>query len=115
MTYEDFNEVLMDQIETCIKVLGRKNKEYARGNDKLSNFKKAGVMDNTTPEKALWGMWKKHIVSIMDIIFDLDNGIEPDPDMLNEKIVDMVNYPILLKALLIERRRNSNEKVISGS
>ncbi len=67
-------------------------------------------MKGETPERALWGMWVKHLVSVMDIIYDLDKGKLPTRDILDEKIKDTINYAILLKALIIERMEQSDGK-----
>lgn len=51
-----------------------------------------------------FGNWTKHLVSLADIIDDLDRGVLPSPAMLNEKVRDAVNYPILLEGLIAETR-----------
>ena len=59
-------------------------------------------MLRTTPEKALVGMWTKHIISILDIVDGLDKKLVP-VEMIEEKIGDAVNYLILLEAMLKDR------------
>jgi len=107
-------------IETCVKIivesLKSKGDEYSQGNDdRLCNFKRAAAIEKTIPEKALIGMWVKHIVSILDIIDRLEAenkkiGLSFDaiPEFLtkalvDEKIKDLVNYPIILKTIIYER------------
>ena len=104
-----FSQILDEQIKSCIETLKNKYAEYGRGGDRLSNFKKAGRMKGETPEKALWGMWVKHLVSVMDIIHDLDEGKLPTKNILDEKIKNTINYAILLKALIIERMEQVSE------
>lgn len=90
----------------CITLLDAKNKEYASDDDKLANFKEAGALKGETPEKALWGMWCKHVISIKKIIDDLDRlRLVPTTKTLDEKISDNINYLLLLEALITERRR----------
>jgi len=115
MNVEEFNKHLNHRIKLIRQVLDSKNKEYASDVDKLHNFKRAGDMLRQTPEKALIGMWSKHIISILDIVdkIELDNqsvGLiftaHPNSitiDMIEEKIGDAINYLILLEALLKER------------
>ena len=104
MTIDDFNTLVNNRVASCRgKLFGNKNIEYTRNNDKLHNFKVAARMDNETPERALWGMWKKHIVSVKDIIDDLPGAL-PTEELLTEKIDDMINYCLLLEALITERR-----------
>lgn len=104
MTPDEFQEVFKVANKRRGKLLNVKNVEYARGDDKLSNFKKAAGMDGTTPEHALWGMNKKHIISVTDMVNDLQHdGKMPPMDKWHEKLDDMRNYCDLLEALLIER------------
>ena len=103
MTYEQFESVFESRVDLCRRVLTGKNTEYARGGDKLSNFKKAGGMLGTTPETALLGMVAKHSISIVDLIQDLEKGTHHDMSKWEEKIGDELNYLFLLRGLLAER------------
>jgi len=101
MTQERFNEILEARLEKCRKVLSKKAEEYARG-DRLSNFKKAAGAMNCTPHKALVGMWMKHIISIIDLVDDLEQGKIAPYEMWDEKLGDAINYLILLDGLVHE-------------
>jgi hypothetical protein len=100
-------------------MIGSKNVEYSRGGDKLHNFKKAGRIDSESPERALWGMFKKHLVSVQDIVNDIENEYRrldpdsyiklPEPLILAEKITDSINYFVLLEALITERIQAQNK------
>ena len=115
MNTEDFDTVVDECINIIKKSLKSKGKEYAGNSDnRLVNFERGGEMDRTTPEAALKGYWLKHIVSIFEIIDYITKenkkvGLilvakpEIDWEMVEEKIKDLINYPILLKALLKER------------
>ena len=114
MNVKNFNEMLEARIKKTREVLAAKNKEYASDTDKLHNFRRAGAMENCVPEKALVGMWAKHIISLLDIVDNI-NLFEEDvlteicmgegltKKMLEEKIGDAINYLILLEALIKER------------
>lgn len=101
-TQEFMNSVLNNRLFLTEKVLGSKADEYARG-DRLSNFKKAAQLMNCTPEKALFGFVAKHIVALSDFVNDLDSGVNQTPERWTEKTGDIINYMILLEALIIER------------
>ncbi|UCE99925.1 MAG: hypothetical protein JSV82_02340 [Planctomycetota bacterium] len=100
MNNAEFEQIVVDRLEACKETLTQKNKEYSSATDRLHNFKVAARIDNETSEKALWGMYKKHLVSIMDLV---EFPGDATPDLLNEKITDAINYHLLLEALLRER------------
>jgi len=109
MQSENFDAVMENRILQIRRVLGLKATEYARG-DRLSNFKKAAKLVNCTPEKALSGFVAKHIIALMDFIDDIDKGIVQTQDRWDEKIGDIINYMILLEALVTERSGDKEEK-----
>lgn len=102
MNQETFNRIVDERCRLIKSVLASKAKEYARG-DRLHNFKRAAGFMNKTAETACWGFGMKHLTSIADIVDDLQDGVQPTPDMAREKLGDAINYLILLEALLEER------------
>lgn len=48
-------------------------------------------------------MLKKHVVSVRDMVKDIERGILPSKKMLDEKITDRINYGLLLEGLFRER------------
>jgi len=80
--------------------LQTKGGEYSTEGDRLGNFKTAAALQNCTPEQALAGMMAKHVVSIYDMIGANCAG---PLEMWDEKILDAINYLILLRALVSER------------
>jgi hypothetical protein len=105
MKHEDFDKCVETRMALCKKVLVYKGTEYSDG-DRLSNFKKAAGLIGDTPESALWGMAVKHIVSINDMIQDLSVGIAAPMCAWEEKIGDALNYLLILRAQLEERKRS---------
>ena len=103
MNHGEFIKLIDNRWLHCFQLLGSKNAEYAEADDKLSNFKQAAALKGETPERALWGMLAKHIISIKKIIYDLDQGKIPLPVTVSEKCSDMINYTLLLEALIQER------------
>lgn len=104
MNHEQFATLADNRLNHCRQVMVEKAKEYSRNGDRLHNFKRAADMDGTTPTRSLWGMWKKHLVSIADMIDDLDDGKVPSESMVAEKLGDNINYSILLEGLIEELR-----------
>lgn len=114
MNMKDFKKVLTRRLHLTKNVLNKKNKEYAPDNDKMHNFKRAGKMEQCTPEKALIGMWVKHIISLLDIVDNIDadeddalmqicNGEGLTVELLEEKIGDAINYLVILEAMIKNR------------
>jgi hypothetical protein len=101
--FENISKILMKH---CDETLNRKGKEYSRNDDRLHNFKRAGAMLSITAEKALLGMMVKHLVSIQDMVDDIDIDKFPDYSVLLEKFGDSINYLILLYGLISERTSN---------
>lgn len=96
--FRDNLDTIHEKIET---VLGAKGEEYATDNDRLHNFKVAAQVQGITNKEALSGMMAKHTVSIYDMIAD---GKYYSQEKWDEKILDHINYLILLRALVVEEK-----------
>ena len=109
MTNEEFDKVVKERCKEIIRVLSSKAEEYASNDDRMHNFNVAGRVLGTSPEKALFGMLMKHIVSVMDLVdkAEVDNtkgkAVSVSCELIDEKIGDTINYMILLEALLKKR------------
>jgi len=101
MTTDRFEELLQNRIEKIGTVLGKKADEYAQNGDRLFNFRQAARINGTSMTESLWGMGTKHLVSVLDLIH---GRLENTKEMADEKIGDMINYLILLEAVLTENR-----------
>ena len=101
MTQEKFVEDVNGMLGYCCDLLLRKGAEYnADTVDRLAAFKQAGAMERTTPQRALFGMLAKHLVSIQNMT---DNRIlDYSQPKWTEKIGDAINYLVLLHALVAE-------------
>jgi protein-tyrosine phosphatase len=105
MTADVFNEIVERRLIMCRVTLSRKKEEYSREEDRLHNFKVAALFEDVTPEMALRGMLTKHVVSVYDMVDDIEFRDKiPTHEMLHEKITDWINYALLLEALIEERR-----------
>jgi hypothetical protein len=96
-----FNDIVKERCSKIESVLASKAKEYASDEDRFHNFNVAGRISDCSPEKALKGMWMKHIVSVFDLIDWADSDPEKlTSDLIDEKIGDSVNYLVLLEGML---------------
>ena len=106
----DFNHVVNDVLSRCRSILTRKGREYAGPIDRLQNFKDSARIQGCTPEQALIGMRTKHTVSVMGMVDGVSEGNSYPLSLWEEKILDEINYNILLMALIKERRDKEEEE-----
>jgi len=102
MESKEFDEILEQVVAKVHAVLGSKASEYATDEDRLFNFKTAARLQNMGIPQALGGMMAKHTVSVYDMI---ETGKEYPIEKWDEKIIDHINYLILLRACLIENAK----------
>lgn len=104
MTNKAFDENFNEVFGKCQSILANKANEYAT-EDRLHNFKRAAALANNTPQEALLGMMLKHIVSICDYVERSADGEEFVMLQWDEKIIDTINYCILLRAVIIDENK----------
>lgn len=104
-----FDGLVRQRIQKIKDVLASKGKDYGR-EDRLHQFKEAGMRLHCTPERALQGMAVKHDISVATTITDIENGTYDyvTHEYIDEKIGDAINYMILLEALIKERLLKDN-------
>lgn len=79
ITQNEVNAVFDEQVRLCADTLKRKTKEYTGDDpDRLGAFKAAAALQHTTPQRALAGMLAKHIVSLYDTRYDVEDEQEID-------------------------------------
>jgi hypothetical protein len=99
----DFDKCIQNRLSTTQHLLLVKGKEYVRGTDRFHNFNRAAKMNNETPTRSLHGMLTKHLISMLDILDDIDKGVLPTKDIVDEKFGDIVVYVMLQEALIKEK------------
>lgn len=97
-----FQVVLRNSFYRSTFVLGNKKKEYAPGQDRLSNFRKAAALQGIAPEQALFGMLAKHLVSVAEMVAAIE-GEACSEAVWEEKLTDSINYLFLLEAIVRDR------------
>jgi hypothetical protein len=102
MNAQDFNKVFDATVQKSADVLVKKAEEYADDIDRLQNFKIAASLKQVSPIEALGGMMVKHTVSVYEYLGRSD---VPELAAWDEKIIDHINYLILLRALIVEHEQ----------
>ena len=106
MTENRFEQVVDETLNQIKEVLVTKAKEYRRNNNVFHNFEEGSKRSGLIREKVLDGMLLKHEISIADMTNDLEKGILPKIETVNEKFGDNLIYLILKKASIIDKIEN---------
>ena len=104
MTIDIYNEIIDKQIEKCKSMICSKRAEYADDKTPTANFNRAGMLLKQKPTTGLAGVMAKHTISIYDMLYDHERGVEFSEELWTEKITDNINYLLLLQVLLAEER-----------
>jgi hypothetical protein len=97
------DKIIANRLESTKHLLLVKGKEYVRGNDRLHNFRRAVEMNRgiSLPHE-LHGMLTKHLVSYLDILDDIKNGVPVSEAKVDEKVGDIIVYFLLQEASIKE-------------
>jgi hypothetical protein len=124
MKRDEFEKILDGILNDIRKLFIEKRSQYANDEEVLHNFKDVALSNNTTPEDALWGFVSKHWSSIKLMInSDKQNqhsvkygsyskdGFHINDDRFTyaqykDKCMDVINYMILLMAIIKDREQN---------
>lgn len=108
MTHNDFIETVNFTLGHCCDLLLVKSGEYnPNEGDRLAAFKQAAALERTTPQRALFGMLAKHLVSVQNMC-DTEILDYPEARWL-EKIGDSINYLLLLEGLVKEKYQEAKK------
>lgn len=97
---EQIKDITFKHIDSLLSVKGE---EYSQKVNRLENFLDGAAMDKETPEEALYGMVKKHWLSIKKFVREVPLGKRYDPVKWVEKTDDIITYMILLKVIVLKR------------
>ena len=105
MTWDEFKESSERLLKECRNILETKGRSYSTRNDELQNFKELGYLLCLPPEVVCLTFLMKHITSIFSIV----RGERFDTEGMRSRIVDSINYLILLNALFEEKESRLNK------
>lgn len=110
MTKEDFSKIVENTLDVIRDTLAVKGDEYVRNENPFHNFEEGAIRSKMIREKVLDGFLLKHEVSISDMTNDLEEGILPSVDKVEEKFNDNIIYLILKKAMFLDRINSTNRR-----
>lgn len=103
MENSQFESIFNEVFAACRATLVDRATQYASDDDRLHNFRQAGELMRVCAQQALNGMRIKHEVALNDFIHNWEkHDVEGSPEQWKEKIIDDINYLILLYALNVE-------------
>lgn len=108
MTKQFFAKVLESTLQSIQQSLGVKALEYIRNDNAMHNFDVGAKITGLSRERVIYGFALKHEISISDMRDDIDKGILPTKEMVEEKFGDAINYKILEKASILQRIESMN-------
>lgn len=103
---QEFEKRVNDTLKKLKLLLITKGKEYRRENNPFHNFERGSLMTNETREKVLKGFMLKHIISVDDMVDDLDKKILPQEAQVEEKFNDILVYYLIQKCMILDRLDN---------
>ena len=103
MTENRFEQIVDETLNQIKETLIQKGREYRRNNNPFHNFEEGSKRSGLIREKVLDGMLLKHEISIADMTNDLEKGILPKIETVEEKFGDNLIYLILKKASIIDK------------
>lgn len=95
---DDFNKLFIARLEHCKGLVLKKEAEYSQGNvDRMIQFVEDAKMNGITPAQSAWNMFSKHVTSLR---LAVKNEEVVTQKWIDDRITDMIIYPILLEAIL---------------
>ena len=108
MDQQDFQFLVTETVESIQHLLTVKGGEYAGTEDRLSNFKRGATLTGATPLQVAFIYASKHYDGIASFVRDPKRkGSEP----IEGRFDDLINYCILMKALIREEAKKKHESL----
>lgn len=104
MRQEKFDLIVGKTIDEIRRLLVVKGGEYAGDDDRLANFKRGAELTNCTPLQVALIYLSKHYDAISTYVRDEAAGtLRPRSEPITGRLDDIINYCILMKALIEEK------------
>ena len=106
MIFEQLKSIAEQLFRDCFEVLSHKGRSYSTRQDELQNFKDLGYLLQLDPKYVCMIYLMKHIYSISSMV----RGEKLDTEGIYGRVLDAINYLILLYALFEEEKKNEENK-----
>ena len=107
MSEKEFEYKIEKTLEKLKEVLITKGREYRRNQNPFHNFDEGAKRSGLIREKVLDGFLLKHEISIADMTNDLEKGILPSKEMVEEKFNDNLIYLLIKNVSILDKIEES--------
>jgi hypothetical protein len=108
----DFSALVSATVKSTADLLVVKGGEYAGDGDRLANFKRGAALTGCTPLQVAFIYASKHYDGIASFVKTSAAGTpRPSSEPIEGRFDDLINYCLLMKALVVEARNEANERV----
>lgn len=114
MNQKEFDILVQSTVKSTADLLVSKGREYSGTEDRLSNFKRGANLTGATPLQVAFIYASKHYDSISTYVRETaaDRGLVPNlSEPIESRFDDLINYMILMKAIVVERSREYNSLI----
>lgn len=104
MNNQDFSRVVETTLDGCRQLMVSKGGEYAGPEDRLGNFKRGAALTGTSAYQVCFIYLSKHYDAVANYVRECARlGAPPAlSEPIEGRLDDLLNYCILLKALIVE-------------
>lgn len=102
MTIEERQKIAERVFQKCLETLEKKGADYSSKEDSLSNFKRNAERLGLTKYQIWLIYFMKHIDSVCNAVKNNPENPQVESEPLESRIVDIINYALILQALLEE-------------
>lgn len=88
------SESAKDLFDKCLAALETKKHDYSKAEDEFSNFRFSAEIAKVKPEQSMLILVGTKTARLSELIA----GKEPKNESINDTIMDLVNYLVILKA-----------------
>lgn len=104
MTLDEQQQALKSFASRMEQTLLKKGNDYAALSDRLSNFKLSGAICNLTAEQVCLSLIATKVSRLGNL---LGANLPPDNESIDDSLLDLANYAVLLHMLLLEKQQNA--------
>jgi hypothetical protein len=105
---KEYQEHISQLLVQCRAVSNAKRKSYASAGDVLANFKQIAAATGMTKYQTWSVYFNKHVLSINNAIKYQPEQPEDASETMQGRIIDCINYLLLLNAMLVEDARKKS-------